>query len=92
MIDNTAVFTSELGERVIALEKGDRFFLFTDGLIETRVPDGSLFGTDRVKELLRGVGDKGPDAVVRLVEETVEECSEGRGPSDDMALLCFMIR
>ncbi len=52
------------------LQPGDRVVLYTDGIIEARAPDGSLFGVDRLVEFLGRESDDvlpPPEAVRRLI-------------------------
>jgi serine phosphatase RsbU (regulator of sigma subunit) len=36
----------------VSLEPGDRVLLYTDGVTEARAPDGSLFGEDRLVDVI----------------------------------------
>jgi serine phosphatase RsbU (regulator of sigma subunit) len=92
MIDDTAVFSRELDEKIIPVRKDDCFFLFTDGLIEATFPDGSFFGNDRVKKMLAGTTDRRPESVIRLVEEAFSNCAQGRDQHDDLTVLSLMIQ
>jgi len=40
------------GELTIPSTKGDQFFIYTDGVIEARSPDGEYFGIERLKDIL----------------------------------------
>ena len=45
--------------RQVRLAPGDALVLFTDGVTEARLPDGSLFGADRVRDAARHGGATG---------------------------------
>lgn len=73
------------------VEEGDKILLFSDGLTESRAPDGTFFGRERLESLVGGYGHmKCKD----LVERILEEVQNFRGdplPRDDVALLAAEI-
>jgi PAS domain S-box-containing protein len=80
----------ELGGRTVRLEKGDAAIFYTDGLIEARSTDGSLFGETRLRRLLRScAGLEAPDLAQRLKGAILEYC-EGN-PRDDLAILALRV-
>jgi len=75
---------------VAALQPGDRVLFYTDGVTESRSPEGELFGMDRLADLLvRGAADgTAPAESVRRLVTTVVEYN--RDPLGDDATL-FML-
>ncbi len=76
-----------------ALQRGDRILFYTDGITESRSPDGTLFGADRLADFLeRSSHDQVP------VSETVRRLSAhvvsyvGTGLNDDATLLLIEYR
>ena len=65
-------------------ERGDRLFLFSDGLVEEWVGDEE-FGVDRVLGALAGEGDL--DAVVQRAVTQLESFVGKQGLTDDVTLL-----
>jgi serine phosphatase RsbU (regulator of sigma subunit) len=61
----------------LRLEPGDRFILYTDGLVEARNPDGELFGFSR----LGGLVASGSDA------QAAAEAAVAFGQEDDVTVL-----
>ncbi len=73
-----------------ALEAGDAVVFYTDGIVEARGPDGSFFGEERLRTLLRSFAGLGaPDIAQRLREVTLEY-GEGN-PRDDLAVLVLRV-
>jgi PAS domain S-box-containing protein len=69
MEDNTSIFSSLLSEKTFPIKKGDRFFMYTDGIVESPLPDGSFFGLDRLKRLLSASHSLEPHKVISSVAE-----------------------
>ncbi|NNE71453.1 MAG: serine/threonine-protein phosphatase, partial [Rhodothermales bacterium] len=46
------LFRQSLTEATIHLQPGDVFVLYTDGVVESRAPDGEEYGYDRLLEVL----------------------------------------
>lgn len=70
------------------LGRSDTVILYTDGVNEAMSPEGTLLGTDRLKETLRTASGKCTqigETIVRGVRNHVA----GRPPTDDVTLLCF---
>jgi serine phosphatase RsbU (regulator of sigma subunit) len=69
------------------LEKGDLLVMYTDGLSETRNPEGDEFEDDRILAALRGmVGRPSREIVARLVAG-VRVFAADAGLSDDLTLM-----
>ncbi|RII20233.1 Phosphoserine phosphatase RsbU [Streptomyces sp. YIM 130001] len=74
----------------IALEPGDRVLMYTDGVTEARLRDGTEFGLDRfVDSLIRATaaGELAPETLRRLIHSILDTQSEGL--RDDATLLMF---
>lgn len=72
----------------VELQRGDRVLFYTDGITESRSPDGSLFGTDRLADfVVRSTLDRVPvaETVRRLSANVVSYV--GAGLRDDATLL-----
>ena len=91
MENDTAAFSSFLSEKSIPLQRGDRFFIYTDGIIEAVLPDDSLYSTERLKRLLSGVEPSGPDSVISTVVNAITSAAGGIKVRDDVAALFFEI-
>jgi sigma-B regulation protein RsbU (phosphoserine phosphatase) len=80
-----AVDEPALHDVELALSPGDTLLLYTDGVTESRTPDG-LFGMDRLADLLGRCAGLDAAAVARRVEEAVVD-QPGHVAIDDVALL-----
>ena len=65
---------------------GDRFLLYTDGLIEACNADDDLFGLERVEASLSAATELHPKRVTDDLLTTVDRWS-GRPPGDDLTLV-----
>jgi serine phosphatase RsbU (regulator of sigma subunit) len=81
----------------VALDRGDRLFLFSDGIPEAFDAAGNEFGTARLEETLdaaRGRGAAGLDAtgLVRDVLDATAAFTAGAEQSDDITCLALTFR
>jgi sigma-B regulation protein RsbU (phosphoserine phosphatase) len=87
MVDGATYETLEL-----PLESGDRYVLYTDGIVEAANPNAELYGTDR---LTRFVEEKHSLNTQQTADAILNDVSGWIGPSsapvqqDDMTLLLF---
>ena len=68
----------------VALEPGDRLLLFTDGVVENRLPDGEPFGESRLREAFARecAAGRTPSETVRRLSRTFLDEHEGRTRDD----------
>ena len=69
------------------LERGDRLLVFSDGITERRLADGSRFGADRLAEALRATAGLAPVTAVAHIEHTVLHAGPGPVRDDATQLL-----
>ena len=82
--------TYEEGE--IQLEEGDLLFLYTDGLTETKGPDGEEdFGEDRLEKLLRSRLDVDVTDLIDEIKEGLREFSGRREHDDDITMIAMKV-
>jgi len=83
--------TNDVYQAKIDLERGDRIFLFTDGMVESNNPKGEEFGFERLKSFIR---DKSDLDVARLSEELMAALKDFQagGQGDDIFLLAIQIK
>jgi len=68
---------------VFNVEKGDKVYLYSDGVNEARNPDGEMFGNDRLKELLCNHGDDRFDEVLNNLQAFTTSGNQ----NDDVTLI-----
>ena len=69
------------------LRSGDRLLLFSDGIIETRLEDGSQFGLERLASILVESASQPPTLAVKTVERAVSAASAGEIGDDATQVL-----
>jgi serine phosphatase RsbU (regulator of sigma subunit) len=79
-----------LSDAVVRLRPGDAVILYTDGVIEARRPDGSLFGQDRLVELVRRQTGTSAETMARRIESAVLADHPDR-PTDDVAIVVLRV-
>jgi PAS domain S-box-containing protein len=79
----------DISDRSHELEPGDALVLYTDGVIETRPIERSL-GSDGLEALLEQCSGWSAASIAELVEQAIDERSEGR-QNDDVALLVLRV-
>lgn len=77
----------------IVLSKGDRLFLYTDGVTEALDPHEELYGDDRLLHMLNteAVKKLPIDQTVRAVEEDIRRFADGAEQADDITMLTLEI-
>lgn len=67
---------------------GDRLVLVTDGVLEAPAPDGELFGTARLAQVLKEQADGDIDALpIALVDAVIAHTRDAALPHDDLTVL-----
>jgi phosphoserine phosphatase RsbU/P len=84
-----ALSEPELHDATVALSPGDVLLLYTDGVTESRTPEG-FFGPGRLAAALQAAGGADAASLARSIEAAVTEAAGGR-LSDDVALLVIQV-
>ena len=71
------------------LEKGDKLFLYTDGVPEATNANNELFGTDRRIDALNTVADRSPEEILSGVKSAVDAFVGEVEPFEDLTMLCL---
>ena len=76
-------------EHSFKLEPGDRIFVYTDGLPESRRDDGEFYGTDRMLEALNMNPDAEFHELLDNVKTDIATFIDGAEQFDDVTMLAF---
>jgi hypothetical protein len=82
------VFESETYSNII----GKPLFFYTDGLNEAKSIDNEQFGNERLLSELKAKPFKSCSERVELMRSAVEKHTEGAEPSDDMTMMCIVVK
>jgi sigma-B regulation protein RsbU (phosphoserine phosphatase) len=75
----------------VRLEPGDRLFVYSDGILEARRPDGALFGDERLAQSVRGSATLDLEACADRLLAAVLGWSAPVPPHDDISLVALEI-
>jgi sigma-B regulation protein RsbU (phosphoserine phosphatase) len=73
-------------EHCLSLGKGDRLYLYSDGVFEVKSPSGEQFGQERCGEVLDRARGLPLDQGLRKLARTVEEWRAPQPPHDDISV------
>jgi len=79
-------------EYEIKLEKGDKIFVYTDGVPEATSADTELYGTDRMIDALNTDAGASPKEILRIVRASVDEFVGVAEQFDDLTMVCLEYR
>ena len=79
-------------EEEILLRHGDRVVLYTDGILDTRSPEGAFFGEERLVEVLTAYRSRPLQEAADEVWESVQTFGRRRRPEDDISILVLEYR
>ncbi len=77
----------EVNEARTTVEKGDLLVMYTDGLSETRSPEGEEFEDERILSALRGMTGRPSREIVARLVAGVRVFAGSAGLSDDLTLI-----
>lgn len=71
---------------------GDSMFLYTDGLVEQPCPADTLFGEERMNEVLQRLTHDSPERIIAEMELSLQAFAEGLPSEDDITLVALRFR
>ena len=80
---------SEFESRSVVLSPGDAVLLYTDGITESRNPEGEMFGKERLYRYCRDFRERECAVFLQGIVRDVDIFTNGRDAEDDRALLYF---
>lgn len=81
----------EFEEKQIKLEKGDKLFLYTDGLNEAKNANSELLGIKKLKDIIKNnIWLSGEYLLNKIIEE-VKEYASDNNINDDVTMIAFEV-
>ena len=74
------------------LNPGDSFVMFTDGLYEEVNPNGEMFGTDRIKQIMTQTANENAKTLTKSLVAACQDWREGADAHDDLTVLSIKYR
>ena len=78
---------AEYSQNEVRLVPGDLFLMYTDGVIESRTLDGSMYQTSRLVDTLRGLAHLPVNEITRGIRESLDEFIQGVPLEDDVTFV-----
>lgn len=86
------VHSETFEEKSVPFEKEDLFLFYSDGVTETRHPDGSLYGTERLVSTLKNYPRCEPRALNYMIEQSALKFGQRDHLEDDLTLLAIQVQ
>lgn len=84
-------FGTEYRERTVRLGRGDRVFIYSDGLTEAMNDHEVQFGVERTTQVLQAAADETLQASLEKLIAAVNEWRNGAASRDDLSALAFEV-
>lgn len=84
-------FSRLIEEVVLPLSAGDRFLIFTDGLVEAMNSERKPYGMGRLMTLLSRANNGAPDATVDRILDDVKAFTGSQPSHDDLTMLAMEV-
>lgn len=76
----------------VQLNKGDKIFVYTDGVPEATNADEEMFTLDKMIDVLNSNKDESPEDIIKNVKKSVDEFTGDAPQFDDVTMLCFELK
>ena len=77
------------GHNELQREKGDKRFVYTDGVVEATNAEKELFGTDRMIDALNQYAGLTPKEILAGVKSAIDTFVGEAEQFDDLTMLCL---
>ena len=81
------VFSKNISEEIINLEKDDILILFTDGVVESISKTNKLYGDQRLQNLVKRNFLLSSKELLKKLEEDLEKFGEKSAQHDDLTMI-----
>ncbi len=86
------MFVGAMEELEIELVAGDRFLIFTDGLLDAMDKDRNFYGLERLLKILTGGSAFQPDLLLKRILEDVRVFTRNEPYHDDLTMLAMEVQ
>jgi serine phosphatase RsbU (regulator of sigma subunit) len=76
-------------QRSVVLHPGDRLLFYTDGVVESAGQDRSLFGQQRLEDLLRSSRHRSAQQLIGALREELQRFTGNAPPADDTTVIAM---
>ena len=80
----------EFEDETIQLTKGDRIFLYTDGVPEAKRNDGARFGMDNMMDILNRDKTLSPEELLDMMKKEIDVFAGDIEPFDDITMMSLV--
>jgi sigma-B regulation protein RsbU (phosphoserine phosphatase) len=80
------IFEDNIKEKKIMMKSGDVCVFYTDGVTESRSPDGEEFGYERLMNVVRENRTKTSEEIKEAIIQTVWNYTDAKGYHDDLTI------
>jgi sigma-B regulation protein RsbU (phosphoserine phosphatase) len=84
-------FADRMEEVILQLDHGDRFLIFTDGLLEAMDSDREFYGIKRLLDLMSGESSPEPEGVLKTILDDVRVFIRSEPYHDDLTMLAMEV-
>jgi PAS domain S-box-containing protein len=91
LMRDTDPFAGMMEEKIIPLVAGDRYIIYTDGLIDASDPQKNAYGFARLQMLLSRDRDSDPQRLIGALMNDINSFSRGTAYSDDLTILALQV-
>jgi len=90
-LEKGELFDKMIEENRIAIQPGDLFIFYTDGLTEAMNKSNEEFSEEALEQLIIKHSQKSPDELIKVVYREVDRFSKGKQQHDDMTLVVVKV-
>jgi PAS domain S-box-containing protein len=91
LLQDASAFTGMLEEKDIPLVAGDRYLIYTDGLIDAADPQRNSYGAVRLQQLLARDRGSAPDQLIHHLMKDIKNFTRGAPYHDDLTMLALQV-
>ena len=85
-----AVEDTEYVDETIQLGKGEKLFLYTDGVPEAKAPDRTRFGINKMLDVLNSCRENAPESLLNTMKHEIDSFTSTNDPFDDVTMMSIV--